>query len=508
MPPLDDIDARLKARFDRANAIVGNDARSAAVRHPAAPADAAPAMQGGAQQDAVRQNGARPQAPRAPFSPIDVALDAAGLEKPKGFSFAAFFREVFKHHSDEDVEAIFSCGNTATPPPASRIEAAWPTPWVFGKMLLLSVVVFIAFVCAMHIFTNTNLLPGLIFVGSFAVPFATLILFFELNVWRDISLYEALKAFLVGGIVSLAFSLVFFRSGFGTLLGSAFGASSAGLIEETGKLLALAFVANTRKRGHILGGLLLGAAVGTGFSVFESAGYAMRAMMSDGSLNLSAIVAGRTIETVKQVGLDKVNAIVNESGMGSFLCGMFGMNINDLGEGMSSLMASKGLPSCESIIIGRGLLSPFGHIVWTAIAGAALWRAKGAGELTPSAFFNRHFLRVLGLSVVLHMIWNCGLGIGNLGIPGAMAYLLYYAKYLVLGAIGWICVLSFEQEGLREVISEKRGALAAVPTKRMTVASMLLSGLAFVIVTFFTGFLIAAGGAFFSRVVLPAIAGS
>ena len=49
------------------------------------------------------------------------------------------------------------------------------------------------------------------------------------------------------------------------------GASVAGLVEEPGKLLVLAFIFNNRRYRSILNGLLLGAAVGAGFVASQSA---------------------------------------------------------------------------------------------------------------------------------------------------------------------------------------------------------------------------------------------
>ena len=332
------------------------------------------------------------------------------------------------------------------------------------------------FLLSIRHFQNANLLPGLILVGSFAVPVSTLVLFFELNVWRDISLFEVVKRFLYGGIVSIAFSLFVFRSAAGGLLQSAFGAACAGIVEEVCKVLALICVADTKKSRHILGGMLLGAAVGTGFAAFESAGYAYRYLVTGGGL------------AVANAG---VQAFVNASG--DFNAPL-----------LQQFFTMFGLGLCENVITLRGLLAPCGHIVWTAIAGAALWRVKGADKFALRMLVHPSFLKVFLVPVILHMVWDCE----SFSLP-------LFLNYIMNGAIGWAVAFSLVKEGLNEVAREKaaiRGRRAVpeitINGKRQTPGSMLLAAGAFIVVTFFTGFLIAAGGAFFSKVIMPAVSGS
>lgn len=426
MSRLDDIDARLKARLDSANASLRNRAD--------------PVLPG------LPDNQPAPAAQDRPFAPVDAIDDVIGVERLKGFSLKNFFSEVFRRHSDEEAEAIFSCGNAGD----VRIDG-WPVPWVFGKALLLSLTVFAGFLFASYHFNNSKLYPGLIFVGSFAVPLSTLILFFELNVWRDISFYKVFRCFLCGAIVSLIFSLFLFTSFPGETLGAAIGDSSAGIVEEVGKLAALLCVVDTGKSRHMLGGMLLGAAVGAGFAAFESAGYALQNLYPNG------------------------------------------------------------LDACVHNLMVRGVLAPFGHVVWTAIAGAALWRVKGEGRFHPQMLLDARFLRIAWVPMVLHMIWNWPI-FTKLVAPGVkVPSPLEYVKYAIVGVIAWAIALSLVQEGLREALTSGRGmraAPAAPAAQPRTVGSMVLAALAFAGVTFFTGFLISAGGALFYRVVLPLISGS
>src|SRR5258708_15844184 len=83
----------------------------------------------------------------------------------------------------------------------------------------------------------------------------------------------------LGGMASVFISLL----GYNVSRLDWLGASSAGIIEELGKLAALILIARGPRYKYILNGLLFGAAVGAGFAAFESAGYAFPAILSHGS---------------------------------------------------------------------------------------------------------------------------------------------------------------------------------------------------------------------------------
>jgi RsiW-degrading membrane proteinase PrsW (M82 family) len=305
----------------------------------------------------------------------------ANLEKLEGFSLSEMFSEVFHRRTAEEIDEYFLAGTTKTTPSLSEVETGWPKPWLFGRVLVFLAVVYTAFFISFRQFGNPRLLPGLILMGSLAVPFSTLILFFELNTPRNVSFIQVLKLFILGGVVSLFVSLL----GFSVADLSWLGASSAGIIEEIGKLATVVLIVRGQRNRFILNGLLFGAAVGAGFAAFESAGYAFwDAFARTGSID----------ETARTIML-------------------------------------------------RALLSPLGHVAWTAIAAGALWRVKGGKPFELSMLFDASFLKTFLIPVALHMLWNSP-------IPSPM-----YSKYLLLGFIGWLVVFGLVQEGLRQIKQEQ-----------------------------------------------------
>lgn len=310
---------------------------------------------------------------------------AAGVEKIEGFSAREMFSEVFKRRSDEEIEEYFAVGTARTTPSLTQVDANWPKPWAFARTFLFSAAAYLVLVQGFREFQNPYFLPGIIALGSVAIPFAVLVFFFEMNVPRNISVVLLLKMMVFGGIFSLIVSLFFFRAA-GSL--SWLGAMRAGIVEETGKLAVVLFFARKARFPWLLNGLLIGAAVGTGFSVFETAGYVM------------------------------INGLLDGGGVS----GMYAM------------------------ITGRGPLSVLAdHSLWTGLVGAALWRVRGQQPFRFEMLWDFRFLRVLLLAMGLHMVNN-----SPFDPPWSL-------KYWAIGFVGWVALLGFIQEGLKEV----RGAQVA-----------------------------------------------
>ncbi len=316
--------------------------------------------------------------------------ESTGVGQMEGFSFSDMFSEMFKKHTDEEMENYFGVGFPATTPPLSQVSSSWPKPWFFMRLILFGLLGFYLLWYGCTKWDNPNCAPGAIIFGSFAIPIASVMFFFECNIIRNVSLYQIIKLFLYGGTFGLFCALV----GFDFMpFAKQLGDSQAGLVEEPAKLLVLILVmkmGGLKNKDYILNGLLCGAAVGAGFAAFESAGYAFSTFL--------------------------LSFLINKD---------FDYSYN--------LM--------YNILVMRGLLSPFGHIIWTGMSAAALWRVKGDKEFEFSMLFNPLFLIVFAIAVGLHMIWNSDL-LTSLG---------FYPRYLLLGGIGWVVIFGLMGIGIRQV---------------------------------------------------------
>jgi len=159
--------------------------------------------------------------------------DFAGLEKLEGFSLGALFSEIFGKHKPEDIEEMFTVGTPRATPPIEEVDTSWPKPWLFFRALAASIIMYLLFSGGYDYFKNINLVPGMLLMGTLAVPFSTLLFFYEVNVRRNISLYQVLRLFFFGGILSLLIALVFFEIAGDTPKGL-LAQAAPGPIEESG----------------------------------------------------------------------------------------------------------------------------------------------------------------------------------------------------------------------------------------------------------------------------------
>lgn len=336
----------------------------------------------------------------------DRISSAAGLEQLQDFRAGNLFSAIFQKRTQDDFEIHFAAGSPSTTPSLQDIDTRWPQPWVFFRALLLSLAAFAGIYYACDHFENHLLIPAVILIGSFAVPLSVLVLFFEFNVPRNVSLYQMIRVMLIGGMFSILISMFFFRLSDSIGL-SWMGASVAGIVEESAKLLALLIVVKNSRYLWTLNGMLFGACVGTSFAVLETSGYAFDSLME----MLGTVIRGG------RIGGDEL----------------------------------------EWTLFWRGVLTPLGgHGILTAMVGAALWQAKGSSEFHFEMLKDMRFLRVFLTAVILHAVWN-----SPLQLPLVGDFLGIMGKFIIIGFIAWVVVLSLVQMGLKEIREAQQSSTPA-----------------------------------------------
>lgn len=268
-------------------------------------------------------------------------------------SVKGFFSEVFKGHTEDEAEEIVICGAPGTIPDPATLSSACPRPWLYSRVFLFFLLVTVLLFAA-NVFINRGQFGNVLVIGAFGVPFTVLVLFFEFNVFRNISFYTGFKALFIGGGFSLIATAVLpsFQ-----LLGntSVLDAFAAGIGEEVAKLLVVYWILKrNRAYPYILNGLLIGAAVGAGFAAFETAEYGMRNLLEEG----------------------------------------------DGWAGHSALF----------VLAVRNLLASGGHVVWAAISGAGLLYAMRREPLSTAVFGRKAFWGAFLLPVALHVLWDLPIG--------------------------------------------------------------------------------------------------
>ena len=301
------------------------------------------------------------------------------------FDFKKFFKGLFIYKTEEELEDSLIVGTSKTTPSISELLIKYPEPWLFGRLIIGSLVLFYGFVGIYKQFEVVNLIPAIIFTGSFSVPISTIFLFFEINIRRNISIWQVMRLILMGGFLSIFITIILFENS--SLWNGPTGAWFASFIEEPAKLVAvLLLVKNKQKYPYILNGLLFGASVGCGFAAFESAGYAL------------------------SYGMDDINSLIG-------------------------------------LIQLRGILSPFAHIIWTAIGAASFWRVLNGGKFNYKLFFKKKFFIPFFVIIFLHAIWN------------SASLIPFKGLYFILGIVGWTLVLSHINLGIIELKNEQKGKI-------------------------------------------------
>jgi RsiW-degrading membrane proteinase PrsW (M82 family) len=191
--------------------------------------------------------------------------------------------------------------------------------------------------------SNPNYVPSVILLGAFLVPITFVTYLYERLPDWEVPLPPLAICFIWGGVLGTVVA--------GTLeydvmksLGS-LPKLGIGLIEESAKLiLPLIFYFLGRYRSEAAG-IVLGVATAAGFAGLETMGY-----------------------------------------------------------GFVSLLASKGnLGALDEVLLVRGLTSPAGHMAWTGLVCAVLWRERlKAGHAT----FNWRVGGAFGTAVILHALWD------------------------------------------------------------------------------------------------------
>lgn len=106
--------------------------------------------------------------------------------------------------------------------------------------------------------------------------------------------------------------------------------------------------------------------------------------------------------------------------------GMGFATLETMGYGFSALLQSRSIADLDSTLLLRALLAPAGHVAWTGVTTAALWRIPSATRRGRAVWV---FLGTFAASVILHAIWD---GSGNVVVRAVVALLSFGALLVVV----------------------------------------------------------------------------
>ena len=214
---------------------------------------------------------------------------------------------------------------------------------LWKSLLVVGAVTWFVAAAITQITKDNVLVPTVIIVGSFMVPVAVAAFALSRRRAGYLTTEEVVLGFFAAGTLAVATTALLETY----LLPSAAGTFIAvGTIEEIGKGAVLLAVAHQVHHREARDGIVLGAIVGSGFAAFESAGYALQAMLAN--------LDHRTVVSILETEAT------------------------------------------------RAALAPFGHITWTALLGGALFASSSGGRFHVT---RRLVLTLLGV-ITLHALWD------------------------------------------------------------------------------------------------------
>lgn len=203
----------------------------------------------------------------------------------------------------------------------------WAPPW--WGVFLVGLVLWVASFAVARLTRNVILLPTIVLLGSFLVPVTAVVWYLDHDPSPALSPRRILAAFIIAGVFGVLGASIL---EYWLVPGGNLGPFVVGLIEEFVKGVFIVIVALGIRPFHVRDGIVLGATVGFGFAALESSGYALASLF---------VVQGGTLY------LSLTSVVITE--------------------------------------LIRGILAPFGHGMWSAILGAAIFNAaarRGGMRLT------------------------------------------------------------------------------------------------------------------------------
>lgn len=383
------------------------------------PAEGAPGQSGADAVSSAARKVARDAADAA-IQGVQAAADrlseAAGGSGHVDLRFADFFDQVFKHHGRGEAEEIFVCGTPSTTPAPRDISRDWPHPWLYSRVFLVLFIALAGLWIVMGAFKDDQGIAGFALVASLLMNLSMVTFFFETNAPRNVSFPLVLAVFLLGGVLSLVVSSPFY----GLVAGE--GESSwfiGAVVGEVAKIAVLAAILPRLGRGsYVLTGVLIGSAVGAGYSVFSAIG-------------------------------DPVGTVLAVSGAST--TGMLSV----ISDALAGAVASR-------VVAGLGY-----HAALGAIEGGALMLAGlGDGKGRKRAIDTGVLVPFLGISGVFAALWNVEIPLlSDVTIPGlylegmpAWASTAANVQGAALTVAAWVVIVVLLQRGIQQVNEIADGA--------------------------------------------------
>ena len=334
------------------------------------------------------------------------------------------FSDVLRKHTPEESARVLIAGTALTTPEESEMLSGWQKPFLFARFFLITVICMA--LCLVLSFFSPGGTDALLVGMALMVPMTTLILAWEMNVPRTISLMEVLKIVAVGGLLSLIFTLLLMFAGINFE-----DAAWAPVVEEPGKLLVIWLILRRKNYKYILEGVLIGMAVGTGFAIIETMNYILGSVREGMIMSMAEIIVN----------------LANRSGADAAIQVLINMVSSQM-DALSQTMLNEGAAVGMNTAIQRSFNGIVGHGVYAALYGGGLLMAKQAEPVKPAHLLNINFLKYFAAAFLIHFLNNSSLrSVFPWIIPGKLM-----SWSLVKAALGAIFLLPLLKAGVNQIV--------------------------------------------------------
>lgn len=334
------------------------------------------------------------------------------------------FSDVRRKHTPEESARVFIAGTALTTPDESEMLAGWQKPFLFARFFLITIVCIA--LCIVLSFFSPGGTDALLVGMALMVPMTTLLLGWEMNIPRTISLMEVLKIVAVGGLLSLIFTMLLQLAGIEIQ-----DASWAPLVEEPAKLMVIWLILKRKNYKYILEGVLLGMAVGTGFAIIETMNYILSSVREGMLIAVTELILNWANQAGADAALNELISVVSNQ------MGALGNTV--LNVGVAYGMDTAILRACNGIV---------GHGVYAALYGGGLLMAKQAEPVDAKHLLDKSFIKYFAAAFLIHYLNNSSLtDIFPWLIPGKIM-----SWSIVKTALGAVLLLPLLKAGVNQVV--------------------------------------------------------
>lgn len=315
----------------------------------------------------------------------------------ENLSISAVFSDMFKKHTMRDLHAVFNSGLVKESRNPRDMLRNWQKPWVFVFAFIIMIAVSLVFMLAGKYVNQYMYMFSAIF-GVNIIPITICMLIYELNIPKNISFYEVLLIILVGGACSLFLVAVpgaFIKS---------YHAGFAAFCEEPAKIIIILFFMRHADKKYILNGLLVGVAVGVGFTFFEASYYALSVYPDSSTSYTLSEAFGVFAKTAKS------QAIVRNAG--EFFNG---------------------------------------HVLFAGLEGAAIAAIKRDKPMSFGALFHPYTLLWISISMIFHYTWNCSSVLYLMLTGKDMTNTVMVLMFITYSAVGIALIFYHAKKGIKQI---------------------------------------------------------